>query len=486
MIHTFLSVILASSLVAALGGCATKRFSFDTRPQENIHDLQATLKTSSLKSCETVNTNIRLTAPVQKAEIFWNENKPILIYEAAFKDAVKTVWQPLNKKFEQDGQGVVIGQRGMPYVGEFSAHSDALGGFWTSYRFKIPNTEMHAVAVEYLEKSASAKIVRLAMPQSRDYSAQRSWIIPLPQPKTDPKQQQQQLGLAHVIVKTVSTIPGSIEKSEALYTWYLLHAGRGIVKKMGEFRPSVPIVNIEQFVLSRDINDPIGIGLASAQSSSRNNFGEKSDTISSVVAIRPFTPGAPTHVLHEDNRPLSSLAVSKTDVFLNSAIVAWVRDPIDTTHPSIEWTSSKFKIPGSPTTQGLSPYKKGRNLIRDKEIRRISVNYFPSQLDFVQFPNSENMASTALTWWGGNDSERALIVSQLPPTSKAAPGSLPETPRTIAVLSRDIIGTPLAATFSTTENNAVVLTFTNTSRDQNTDTASEIRFCSVEKSTLAE
>jgi hypothetical protein len=453
---------------------------------ESVQDLQTTLKTSSLKSCETVKSGIKLTAPVQKAKIIWNENKPVLVYEGAFKDAIKTVWQPLTASFEQDGQGIVIGQRGMPHVGDFNAHADAFDGFWTNYRFKIPNTEMHAVAVEYLSKSSGEKIVRLAMPQSRDHSAQRSWIIPLPQPNTDPKIQKQQLGIAHVIVKTVSTIPGSIEKSESLYTWYILHAGKGIVKKMGEFKPNDPVVNIEQFVLSRETSDPIGIGLASSQSSNKDNFNGRNDTISSVVAIRPFVSGAPTHVLHEDNRPLSSLTVSKTDFFLESAIAAWIRDPVDATHPSIEWTPSRFKIPGSPNTQALLSYKKGRNLTRNKELRRINTSYFPSQPEFTQVPNTDGTVSTALTWWGGNDSERALVISRVRPPSKSTAASPQEPSKTLALLSRDELGIPVHASFSVTTDPAFVMTFTSTPHEQNTDTASEIRFCSVEKSQLAE
>jgi hypothetical protein len=479
-------VILATSIISTLGGCATKRSSFDARPLENVRDLQTTLKTSSFKPCETVKTNLKLTSPVQKAELLWNENKPVLVYEGAFKDGMKTVWQPLKTNFEQDGEGIVVGQRGMPYVGDFKAHTDALDGFWTNYRFKIPGTEMHAIAVEYLSKSSGAQIVRLAMPQSRDHSAQRSWVIPLPLPGTDPKTKKQQTGLAHVIVKTVSTIPGTIDKPELLYTWYVLHAGKGIVKKMGEYKPQTPFVTIEQFVLSRDTNDPIGIGLGSSQSSNKGNFNEKVDTISSIVAIRPFIPGTPTHVLHEDNRPLSSFAVSKTDFFLDSALVAWVRDPVDATHPSIEWTPSRFKVPGSPSTQALLPYKKGRNLTRNRELRRINTSYFPSQLDFQRVPNADGTISTALTWWGGNDSDRALVISRVVPPSKLTVGSPPETPKTLALLSRDELGTPVNATFSATTNPSLVMTFTSTPHDQNTGKASEIRFCAVEKSQLTE
>ncbi len=479
------STLLGLMLFVFAPACSSLRSNFDARTQDDLENLKSTLKADSFLTCKSFAPGAKLTVPVQNARIFWNDSAPVLVYEGIFRDAMKTVWQPLTPQFKLNGEGVVIGQKSMSYVGNFTTNSDASGGFWTTYRFKIPGTEMHATAVEFLQDSSSKKIVRLAMPQLQNHTAQRSWIIPLPQPGTDPNLQKQQRGLAHIVVRTVSTQPGSIEGSTTTYTWYLLHAPKGIVKKMGEHKVGGTHISIEKFVLSREHSDPVGIGITSSKITQNGGFHESKNGVTTVLAIRPFSSGSPTHVIHEDERPLSSLTVSEKTLFIDSVSLAWVRDPLNSTHPSIEWISSPIKVPG---TQGAIPLKPNQNkrLTRNTSLKRISLGYFPSQLEFTQVGAHENTPQMALSWWGGEDTERGLILLPLnsTPPKELAP-SLGRNPNTRAVVSAENLGWPLSATFSATHEKALIITHSSNAPSGNSTTPAEIRFCAVTKEELS-
>ncbi len=501
MMSRFTYFIGITFAALALLACANKRSDFDARPLEEVQYLQSTLTASKFQACESINSTIRLSAPIQNARIVWQEQSPILVYEGIFREAIKTVWQPLSKKFQQDGEGVVVGQRGMTFVGDFQTSSDAAGGFWTNYRFKIPGTEMYAIAVEYLAKTpkpAKAKneknnIIRLGMPQNVNDTAQRSWIIPLSQPGTAKTTQEKQIGMAHVIVKTVSVIPGSIENSETTYTWYILQANQGRVKKMGEYKVKDIPLTIEKFLLSRETTDPIGIGISTESIGKQGSFSSKESGTNTIFAIRPFAAGAPTHILHQDDRPLSSLAVGDTNNCLETAQVAWIREPVDTPHPSIEWLSTNIKTPGTAGTEPLSA-KKRKHLSRNIATKRIPLGYFPSQLDFVKVPTENNTIATALSWWGGTDQERGLIITRVAPTERATsrdPENIDASERTTkpftrAFVSRDELGSPFGVTFSPNNDPALIIVYADTTRQDTSATASKIRFCRVTKSQLFE
>lgn len=485
------SVAIALFPLALLAcACASRRTSSNNSNNANDENfLKSTLNASQFTQCETINSGLKLTVPVQNARFAWNDNAPVLLYEGIFREAIKTVWQPLNNRFKPEGDGIVIGQRGMPYVGDFQTASDAFESFWTNYRFKIPNTEMHAIAVEYLEKSESKNnIVKLAMPQNRNSTAQRAWLIPAARQGASKTHPENQKGMAHVIVRFVSVMPGGIENSQTTYTWYLLNAGKGIVKKMGDFQPSTNQISIEKFLFTSEIDDPIGVGVTNSAEvldtkAALPNPRTSSNT-TSIVAIRPFVPNSPTHVLHEDDRPLSSLAVGDVSANLSSAVVAWIRDPVDTPHPSVEWIASTLKIPGTAGSEPLGSRKR-RRLVRNTNLKRIPLNYFPTQLEFANVFSQSSTTELVLSWWGGADSDQGFVFVPIYKTNKNNSRIFENAPQLKAVAPKNGLGSPMGATFFNRHQQTLVLTFAESPAAQNSAAPSTVHFCAISAAQLA-
>jgi hypothetical protein len=468
----------------ALGACATRGSNYATRPTEELEDLKSSLNATAFRPCENVSRTLKLTTPIREAKIIWHEDKPVLIYEGVFQQAVKTVWQPLNEDLNLNGDGVVVGQRNIPHVTDFQTSSDALGGFWTTYRFKVPQSEIFAAAVEYLPIGPEKKsIVRLGMPQNRDSTVQRIWILPLPQTGTPTALQESQRGIAHIIVKTVSILPGSIENSESVYTWYLLHATKSVVKKMGEYRPSSNNLSIENFFLSPEANDPLGVAISNEQASSMGKQSGKPHN--RILNMRPFSPNSPSELLHEDDRALSSFTVYSADSNSNRVYMAWLRDPQEEAHPSIEILSLPLSL---PKHNALHKHSIKKSTQRSPLIKKIATPYFASKLEFTKLPSQNQAYDIALSWWGGNEPNQAFAFSRIRAENKAGThGSGTNLNPSHAFVSRKDLGYPLSATIATQQDNkALTILYSENPRDTGTAAPGKLVVCSVPRAFLQE
>jgi hypothetical protein len=467
-----------------LGACATRSGNYQMRNSEELEDLKSSLKANAFRPCENISRTIKLTTPVREARILWHESKPVLVYEGAFQQAIKTVWQPLDEDLNLKGDGVVIGQRNIPHVTDFQTNSDALGGFWTTYRFKVPQSEIFAAAVEYLPSGPEKKnVVRLGMPQNRDSTVQRIWILPLPQTGTPAGVQENQRGIAHVIIKTVSILPGSIENAESVYTWYLLHASKSVVKKMGEYRPSANNISIENFFLSPETNDPLGVAISNDRIDSVGKNSSKPHN--RILNMRPFAPNSPSELLHEDSRALSSFTAYSAESNSDMVHMAWLREPEEDSHPSIEMLSLPLSVPKHNALQKLSTKKAMK---RSPLIKNIATPYFASKLEFTKIPSQSRAYDIAISWWGGNEPNQAFVFRRIHAENRSeALGSGTSLNPSHAFVSRKDLGFPMNATFAEQQDTmALAILYSETPRDAGVAAPGKLVVCSVPREFLQE
>jgi hypothetical protein len=489
----------------------------------NLEELKEVLNTTEFRSCAVVEASIKLPVPIRTANILSHDDKVSIVYEGLFRESVKTVWQPLTNRYRIEEDGVVVGNRNAPFVVDFNTQQDANRGFWTTFRSKLAGSERFFATIEYLPtNSKGVKVARVNLPLSEQETTQRIWIIPLPQPSSPAANRDKQSGVAHVFVKTVTTSGTIGDNPEGQITWFLVHAPKGVVQKMGKYRdrPGTSFLP-ERFLLTDGANDPTAVGL-SLESSDYDEVPTGSSASgfqSRIIAMRPFLPKAPETVLHQETTNLSTLAVSSEDGSTNTMVLAWIKSTENAAPPSIFYAFHRLAVSemrprGSQTTittlqsaEKSAPVarrgkekkqaKKGAptpapapaktNITSRLAVAEIKTGYIPSRLQFGPPPSdAKGPISMMLTWIGGTDSHLALISASLSENMRrlqAGTSVAGDGPRTVALTSGNNLGRLLSATISSQSKGNVYLTYLESGKP-NTPQPATLRLCVAKRADL--
>lgn len=431
---------LAATLCAVLGtglpvaSCAHGIFASNARTAAQNQLLSDSIGADAKIACRVVAGPWEVPAPVRQASLVWDGEDAVLVYEGQFREAVKTVWQPLEPgSLAFQGDGLVLGNRGTPFVRDFRKQLDAAGNTWTSFRQKAPSGETYTAVVEYLEGQGRGTLIRFALPTARTESVQEIWLLPL-----------SQAGRANVVVRVNSTSLNNedgIDRSR--FSWFSVAAGSGTqARKLGDYTEAFNTFSSVEFVQTEKEGEPVAIGIASPSSRGPATQSQKAPRMNfKLLALRMFRRGANEEtILYESQAPLGSL-VAKPRLPQDKVLhLAWFEEAADSSYPKLQWVQAPFDpalpkglaaafapppqagppVPPPPPAKTKAkakgkaktkpPAPAARTLLQAL-VRTRALSHIASHLEFLPHPLAPD-APPILTWWANLENDFALNALQ--------------------------------------------------------------------------
>lgn len=340
-------IVLSLFCSVFTGSCVTQ-FRSEKRSNAQTEILKSALGASRVETCTLLPGRLEISVPVRSARILKNEGRHVLLYEGVFRSGIKTIWQPLTPKFELNGDGVVLGQKGQSSVLDFEFHADAPGNVWTTYRYKAGESELYYAALEFLDKSPKKeRLLRFRVPTGATDSVQQVWFLPGPAH-----------GQGQIVVRTNSTSESSEERLESTYVWYAVNAKRNIVRKMAEFVDRSEGFSGVEFLPMAKTFEPLALAVLNKPLDEDAADPKRQRQINKIILKRFFAAGAKTEAtLFQSPAALSSFNLKLPGSLKDgtNTLLAWVSEPVGTAYPALQWVAAKLDT----SERGLLTLAKG-------------------------------------------------------------------------------------------------------------------------------
>lgn len=484
--------LLLISLLIFSTSCTTPVTGVTQTNAEEWDYFKATLKASDFSFCE-YKKNINIQVPIKKGILVWNNNSLNIVYEGIFREAIRTVWQPITNELEINGDGVVVGKRGIAYTIDFVTKTDSFGGVINTYRYKIPDSESFGAAFEYLHtKDHLEKIERVFIPPEDDSTVQRIWVIN--KVKWDNANPTLIPGKFSIVLRLNGTVQLSEYEKNDIFVLYSYDVSDNSLKKEFVINSHNEGFLPEIFFFSKDFKEPAAIGTL------RNDIDEYS--LSSKL------PSAKEKIIYRNifTNPIKDIDIFESVNGIHSLttqqipgnktlFLTWLIQSAKKTNPEIQFLplnidDLKEKKENESENKTTFPQKKGKK--KKKKIALIAKNiakeieftskvitfplsYVPNNLDFAIIGKK---GEPYLTWWGGTENSHALLVTSVNQliSSKKISGAKP---KIIALTPSEDLGIPLTFAPTATNSTAILLAFYRKNIDDNKPKQTKVNFCAI-------
>lgn len=369
------------------------------------------------RSCILSSRALEIPYQVQRADLVQVQRRQTLIYQAAFRDSIKTIMQPLDPSLQPLGDGRVLGTPGEPFVVDFEYLQQAGGETWAHYRTKLKAGERYVAHVEYLPKNSS-KISIINIPTDDDFSVQKIWFFPHSQSD------------ASLVLRLN---PSEADNSDnPLFAWFKINGIKNIVTKAGTFRAESEMASMN-FFFAEEAREPMGTWVKKyeAERSSRPGSVQKRDAEKfRLVAKKIFSPQSTELVLGKSPSSISEVTLFNPAEKNTGVFIAWLKEASEeSSQTQLEWGYYRFSAPDKIShaktrkNKGSHP-PKGKNTepsyerfsFNSSEIKPIFKDIIKPQYEFGDLafiPQEKTMGSAAtvtLSWKAyASQTQKALV-----------------------------------------------------------------------------
>ncbi len=472
------SGIICPLILFCTSGCVSFQGP-NTRNDEQITLLKSVLATPHLQTCSPISSVWQIPAPVKNLQIVLDESKKVAVYEAIFRNGIKTIWQPLNDSYELNGDGFVLGQRGQNNLIDFSIQKDLFKNSWTTYRYKLGENELYYGAIEFLEKSnKKQKLSQIRIPTPSSDSVQQVWLLP-----------SVSSGTATVVIRTNSILDSAEEKYESTYSWYTVIPKKNTIQKIAEYKDRTDNLSSLQFIPFGKNSEPLALGVLNSAADADAASAKSQKQTSKIIIKRIFTPRREESVLFQSPTPISNFIVrfKPTGADFNT-IFAWIQEPEGQPYPQIAWSNAKFDYSEKGISQLFAsttlsnnrfkaPVIKGSanpipaNIISIMRPKIINTGHQPVQLQFRDISaGQKDDSGIALSWVAGMEGDFGYLTYQVYPP-------LRDDQKPLAFYSSDPTG-QVIGTYEPSKHSANSILFVAKGPDsKNPHKPSQIRLC---------
>lgn len=386
----------------------------------NLDVFKGVVETQIVKLCTHTSSSLKIPSRVSSAKVIWNEsNEPQLLYQGAFRDAIKTVLQPLSKSLDIQGDGIVLGPPGNSYVTDFNFVKDVKNQTWSSFRLRNAQTHAFEAHVEYLAKG-SDKLVRVPLPNLESYSVQQVWLLP-----------RSHSGFVNVVVRAADIGTEQLDDSDrSTFIWFVVNGEQKLAVKKGEHINKGNTLSSVSFV-NGEGDEPTAFAVKQNQQQLEVTNLKRQRSIFRVVKKQMFSTGNEL-LITETHVAIGSLTVAKSSIDSQSSThVAWLEESGSSVNGILKWATlgiqqtqpTKKRAAPVRTKNGKKAWTHARELLNSGPPRalllaskELQLRYFPSYVRFRSIPGPNGAApSLVLTWSVSLDAGVGYLFSKVSP-----------------------------------------------------------------------
>jgi hypothetical protein len=308
------------------------------RSAEQLDLLMHALSGFKSEQCQPSKEPWEVPARVQAVSFFYESGKMSLVYEGVFRSGVRTILQPLNPDMTFNEDGFNVGQKGLSSISNFTAETDRYKNIWTSYRFKVQDSELFFANIEFMNGAADSKLVSARVPTKKSESVQQVWLYP----------SEKQKHSATVVVKSILNADFTGDSTMPVFTWYF-YTPKGF-RKISELRLNDVGLSVSDFTLAGANDEPIAVGIVTPPVKKNDPSPFRN---SSIVLRRIFSLKPEETVISVGTQIITGVT-SQVREDLKTLFLGWSREEIKTGQNIVEWVT----LPWGYTDAGQVFYKK--------------------------------------------------------------------------------------------------------------------------------
>lgn len=436
----------------------------------NLDMFQDALGGSRLGMCTPLRAAVSVAAEVNRAQVVWDGEEAALVYEATYRDGAKTIWQPLNSRFEAAEAGVILGPEKGSQVTDFRSVTDPRGGIWTSFRVRNRATESQEAVIEHSNRAG--KLTRLTVPIADTEMPQRVWVLPL---SLRPDARPAETGdFAHVIVRTTTVHD---DKQVAMYRWFSFDPAREKIIHNQTYVDKENAFSTLTFFHVEGYADPMAAAVRTGANQLLGKQLQTAQNWSHVVVMRPFAAGQEQLLVHKTKSPLNSLSVAVSPTGAGEIFFSWIREPEGSQlNPTLEWVAAAPTFGKKKSVERTAPIT--------KPLESITLEHSPFGLEFIHFPYTKGAPKNlSVAWWGAVEQDYGLLISRVSPpmrreTVRDRRGQSSQRPTVAAFFSRFRLGTPMGLSVPAWgSGHPLILIYADKGGNEPAERNTQIRFC---------
>lgn len=330
--HTPQSCYLIFVGFFTLSACTTSPSisSFNDSSPSEIDEIQTLFNTKDVHTCKNTDKLMDVRGRIQSAKLFWTEkNQARLIYQAAFRDEVKSVFQPIKDDFSATSEGIRLGPKSSSAVADFEIMLDSFKNTWTSFRFQPNNQSPFTGLVEFVGQGDSIRKEFRVPVANNETTVTKLWLV-----------ESRKKGLMHVIVRTSRIDFSKTTSDSGIYSWFIVDVKESKMTLSGTFKNERENLESVTFMSHPTLDEPIAFGIEQQSLDEEATTKTARKSSFQVVARRIFSPRKEVSIIQKTSHIITQLDAT----LFNSKEtgVAWLReDPTNGGQTNVEWTVLK-------------------------------------------------------------------------------------------------------------------------------------------------
>lgn len=403
-------------VLALICGCASTQ-SDEMKSNFGVTDkevFESVVAANRSQTCKVLPDTLKIPSQVSSARLVWNHSgEPQLLYQGSFRDAVKTVLQPLDRRFQLKGDGFVLGPRNEPYVTDFSFVKDQKN-LWAHYRVRNKETQVFEAYSELLMNNKGA-LHRVKLPVEQGFSVQQSWLLPI-----------EKSTKANVVLRVnKSDFDSEDDEDISNFVWFEIDPlKKTAVKKAAYKDDSNQLSSISFVPMASENATPLAIAVRQVQVDEEATEADQQKSSFRVIAKKVFSSKKEEGTIGESQSAISGLsATSHPD---GRTYVAWIEEIGRDVNAIVHWKllqvdgfRSQQKTPNTKVTQkklsakiktskssSVNSWDKAKALLSGELLKiettasqKFPVRYFPANLRFRKVASPQpSMHNIVLAW----------------------------------------------------------------------------------------